>query len=451
MRNTFMILFLLSVCLNLSAQEPCKRCDNIEFNWFRNIKDSVCAQIKQQTVFLDSCFDSDSTKFVLVTDFTFRRKFANEFAEILIQENSFSNLNRHASLKVDDNESKVSFSPFVFRNGKVGFSRLKFYGSVEFAAEINDQQIFKLFDKDGLNRSFQLNVNFNYIPNFWNGGNFIANSRQYHQFSYWRECAREKICSNYEKIFDSSDTCGNVTSLADEVESFCDTSKFRDKIWNKFADYEEKLARGYWTKDLKSWFSLALTPYGYTENNGVDINTANLKRLDYYSPAFKLIFNQLLNYLCTNRSLYWNVWLDLKQKNSFSERNPLKWNNVLRLSDTTFAIKEIKDAYLYDPANYTLRFLPSFGGQFIYIHSFKLLEIGIDLTYKYSILPRLRPGENNYKKNTLTAGIIFPFDNKDGERLINFEPYFSFSFFSAKDLDNEKFIGLKFSVPIFSR
>ena len=451
MKPVLFLLLSVIIANNLSAQDTCKPCSRIEFSLFKEIKDSVCTQIKRQTDSLNARHARDTNKFKLVTDFTFRRTFSKEFAEILIQENTFSNLNRHASLKIDEDESKVSFIPFVFRNGKLGYDPLKFYGSFEFSAEINDQQIFKLFDKEGLNRSFQLNVNLNFIPNFQNKGFFVASPPQYNQFAYWRECARQKICADYDEILNPTDTCENVTALLDEVESLCDTTDFRRKIWDKFADAEEKLAKGYWTQNLKSWFTLVITPYGHTENNGLDTTTKQLKELNYYSPAGRIVFNQLRNFLCTERSLYWNVWAEIKRKSSFTGVDPVKWNHILRLSDTTFSTSETKDAYNYDPANYTLKYLPSFGGQFIYIHSFPILKVGIDITYKYDRLPRPVAGEEDYAKSTITAGILFPFNNKDGKRTINFEPYYSYSFFSRSELESESFIGLKFSIPIFSK
>lgn len=138
MRCVFLV-YCIVFAIQLDAQDKCKGCDSVEFKLFQVVKDSVCTQIRRHTESLDVRHGRDTAHFNLITDFTFRNKFSKEFAEILIQENSFSNFNRHASFKIDENESKVNFSPWVFHNDDLGFNPLKFYGSLEFSAEINDQ------------------------------------------------------------------------------------------------------------------------------------------------------------------------------------------------------------------------------------------------------------------------------------------------------------------------
>lgn len=464
-RNIYLMAFIF-VFSNLSFAQLCS-CGNKDedcvcksFYTLRNnaiqAKNTICSKIGNELYTMQKQNDSTIKKGKLITDYTFRRTFINDFAKVVLQENSFASQVRHADLTIDEDKSKFSFSPFVFHNPNLIYKPLTYFGSLQFTGTIDDNAIFKAFDKSGLNRSFDVKLNFNIVPNFWNGTNFKTRGKEncLRKFNALRECAYYEICKdNYNEYDILLDSCRKINELTDKLDVLCDTSQLKENILNRFADTEQKLSSPFWTRSSKTWFTISASPYGYQEYAALDIYKKTLVNKDHYSPSGSVAFNRLVNWLGSGNSFYFNLLAEVAWKNSFADKTTSTWNSYNKLSDSTFNTIETKDVYAYDSLNYSEKFLPNFSGQLIYICKDLIfgMPMGIDITGKIQVLPALTKGSSDYQKNVLTIGLIFPFDDKDGNRIINLEAFYSLSSYSTKKLKKEEFFGLKFSLPIFSK
>lgn len=477
MRNklTFTFILLMLLSKNMQAQIcecPKPNCICKDFRILCDsdliIKERTCKEIFNELDSIKKQHPKDSSKKVskLITNYTFRKKFRNDFAKILIDENTFSSLNVHASLKVDENKSKVSFSPFVFHNRNLDFRPFTYFGSIELAATVDDDQIFKVFDKDGVNRDFNVNINFNWIPNHIKlfRRRFPLNWSSYRKnicfdkYIKLVECARIKVCEDYdEKINSLKDSCNKIDDWVGLLDELCDTAALRKGIWNKFSEMEDKLSSGFWTWNNKAWVSFSLSPYAYKEYNALDTLNKTLIDKSRARVSAKVVLNMLHNNVRNDKAIYFNLWSELAWKNSFTEQSTTKWNQYKNISDSTINILKTKDIYVYDSVNYAEKYLPNLGAQFIAItdfcwHHFDIkFPIGIDITYRVNFLPALTKTENDYQKHIITEGLVFPFNDKDGKRTINIEVFHSNTIFSTDKLPDENFWGVKFSVPIFSK
>lgn len=404
--------------------------------------------MKDLTLNRDGKIDSSKTRYAsLVTDYTFNRRFNKEFANILTGENSFSSLSKYATLNVDEDNSKVSFSPFTFKTKETIDNPVNWFGSLGFNAEIDGNNIFTLFNKSGYNKNFEVVANVNWI--FKRSAKFIITDEESKSITYKEKAILEEIKEDYCNLLEK--TRNSQKAMIDNQSKFSSMEKLEKSILDKYADYEEKLAEDYWSVSSKHWLNLSVTPYGYATNEAIDLSINQIISKDYSGPSGKFSYNYLRTNVKKETSSYINVLGDIKNKNSFTGLTPSTWNQITRLSDTTFLIADTKNVFNYD-STYTSRYLPSLTLQVIQTFHVKLLGskflIGIDLNNKIDMLVPTVNGGENLVKNIFSGGLIIPLTNSEGERKINIEIFYKTTNFINASIDNTDMFGVKFSVPI---
>ncbi len=232
---------------------------------------------------------------------------------------------------------------------------------------------------------------------------------QYDCFNNLRACAQQRICEEFETLLNKlSDPCTNVSDLIDDADVLCDPSKIRKYLWDKFADTEKALSAGYWKTKSKEWLTISGVPVGYREYNGLNSVSKTVTNIDFYGPSLKVAFNYLHTNVSNGTARYFNGWASIDRLNSFAEQTATTWNQLTWLSDSSQNVTATKDVYNYDSVNYTMKYLPAAGAQYIQFFSVYKYLVGVDLTYRFDVFPRLLLTSKDYFKHTLTGGIVFP-------------------------------------------
>ncbi len=385
-----------------------------------------------------------SEKSNLVNPYTFKRRFSKEFSNVLNGQNSFSTLNKYATLDINQANAKVAFSPYTFKSKDLYNKPFKFFGSIGLNGEIDNDNVFTIFNTNGYNKKFEVVGNFNFVINKNSGSKFIPPPDAYYEDNHK---VLDAIQSDFYNLIDKSTT--NEITKIDNKAALSSPDDAKKAILEKYADYEEKLSKDYWTNSLKNWVNISVAPYGWGVNNVLDTTNSIIKK-QYYNASIKASYNILLTNVKKETSFYFNILGELSNKSSYTGLTPAVWNQIKRLSDTTYLISDTKNVFSYD-SSYTLKYLPSFSVQMIKTFKIKDFLFGIDINNKMDFLvPNTKSG-SNIVKNTFSYGLIIPFTNEAGERKINIEVFHQIGTFINSPIDGTNLVGVKFSVPILEK
>ena len=380
----------------------------------------------------------------LVTDYTFRRTFADEFAKIISTDNFSTSATKYATINIDEEKSTFAFSPWVQHWGDQEKGEpLTSYFNLSIKGEVNSDDIATLFNDKGFNRNLQIGFNYNYLLN---------KSSRFHDVSAadMRQFRDDKksLLSDVETYYtDLLTTPAKPLSFLENKEALTSINGLNKAFIKKFSEAEEKLAAPHWTAASFYWMGASGT-LGYTTQNALNTTTNELTIIQYLSPSFMVSGNMFRNGPNSIVSFYGNIYIKADTKNSFTGKDPVSWNRIGKIDDSTILIQEKKDVFNYDPKDYSKKFLPTIGAQAILMIKDK---VGLDISVKHEWLVKSSTEVKAPQKTNQSYGLVFPFNDKDGERTINIEVFYSHDTFNLASLSGNDFWGAKFSIPMFSK
>jgi|GEM_PF-5461940 len=386
----------------------------------------------------------------LVTSYSFHRLFGKDFAKILSADNSSNAGSMYASLSLDQDKSTFDFSPFTFDIGnyKSG-NKLYATGNVYIKGQINSDEVATFFNSDGFNRNFTIGGNLKIVISKGSGNTYSANEPTKTYFRGQQNAIADELCEKYTTIVNTAK--GDAILNANNIDILQKPTALRKKMKEEFSDMELKLADKLWTRITRQWINVK-AEFGYTSTGTYDIYTKKAGSKEVINSNFGLGYNFFTKHIKSNLSVYFNQSVLLKRKNSFSDITAKSYNTINKIDDTTFFIYEKKDLYMYDSTTYKEAFTPATTTDLILMWENEKLPFGIHTGLNIDF-PLIEKGTGSTPtKYSQTYGIIFPFNNKEGERTINIELFYSHQTFADKTATpGTELWGAKFAVPIFSK
>lgn len=396
----------------------------IQFFCFGQNKSSIDANILK-----------DTSK--LVSNYTFKRLVQKDFATITTGENSFSKIGKYATLDINSDESKFYFSPLVFISKQDPLEGpFKSIHSIDISGAINSSNVFDFKKKNTVSLSYSLTKVFDKYK-------FLPSSKDVELLQRVRGAAIDKL----EEAKENALT--NVLDSLDNADFINSPKKYKKKLLETIADYEENWADDKWTKKKISWLKINFTLLSF--DNFYLLDNTNPSSYDspisesIFVPALNISYNSFRNYSNLRSEFYYSIWLKGSIKHTLSEFSETsEWVKYEKLSDTTFVTADKNDVYILNEADLEKKFKIDFGAQIVYLfHLTAKVKAGIDISGSYKSLV----ASSGANATNLSIGIIFPFLDKDGEATINIEPFYSFTKFSNIELDNKNFWGVRFGLP----
>lgn len=395
-----------------------------------------------------------------VSDHTYRRYFTKGMAKVLSLDNAINGIARYAALSVDDDKSTFSFSPLAARihgpENPVRPQRVTFgYINTFVKGKVTSDGFAELAKGGKWNKEFT--AGFSLVVWYGSGGGdwyMTASEDQCKQtklqnFRRVQQALPTEICRKYQGKIDDI-VNGDVSAYVESSEDLEDCDGVQTAMRKEYSDIEEKLAEPFWKGKWRWWVSL--TPeYGYKGLAVLDTGKqAGAEEKSLPTGSVKLSGNLLVQRenWPGKPSFYFSLAAALTQRNMFSDMSTQSWNKYVQQKDTSFLITDSKDVYWYDGRDIDQKLLPTFSGQLVGIWNWKKFGIGYDISLSYDMLYSM-PGIDN-SKITESYGLVFPFNDKEGERTINLTLFYQHSTFSLSTVDAIELVGVRFAVPIFS-
>lgn len=390
----------------------------------------------------------------LVTDYTFRKEFATDFSRILLNENSLSSATNYATVKVDKEKLSVTFSPFNYVLGgwknffwKPEEGPVRVFGNISFKGDVNGNDVTKFFTKDGFMKGYEV-IFTNNILVFTGGGNNF-NVPVAPAFRSLQNNIADAVAADY-KVFGVI-TEANVVKYIKNRKALKDAASLHKAMRSAYSEQETELAKNEWKSEFKHWVGLSIG-VGQKTYNRYNVKKGVTEDATYFNPSVQSSYNIFYQSLTRKWTGYFNIGIEFRQKNIFTGKSPLSWNKMQNANDTSFIVSEKKDVYLYDSTTYAEQFLPAVGAQLILLKDWSKLPLGVDISLRNEwLVPLATSGLKNSTKFTENYGIVFPINNKAGERAVNVEVFYAHVKYSDPKQNNEDFWGAKFAVPIFSK
>jgi hypothetical protein len=396
-------------------------------------------------------FDTNTKRFYnpneryLVTTYTFRRLAQNDFASIIIGENGFSKIGRYATLNINVDESRFYFSPITFIHHQDPFDGpFKAIHSIELSGEVNDGNIFNLSSKNTLKGGYSYTRVYNYY-------NFYPKSRDTLFHDQMIKIVYDKWKGKYQKAYTDF---AEFLSLAEDLDTTDFSRKGKRRIQNAFFKDLYAIEVNYyndkWTRKRIDWLKVNLSPLGWSNFTIIDPDhvATQVAPIDksIYAPSVRVSYNFLWTYPQSGHQLYLSAWVGGAQKHSLSEiSNPVQWYQFQKINDTTFTVSDEKKVYSIRESALLKRIRPDAGLQFIYLFEVaQKFSMGVDLASSFSGL--VTPDGGAFI-NRSSFGLLFPFQDKNGEASINFELFYQLKSFTKMEMNRSDLLGIKFGLP----
>lgn len=390
----------------------------------------------QTKSYTDSSVLKDNGK--LVSNYTFRRLIQKDFSKITTGDNGFSKVGKYATLDVNSDESKFYFSPLVFVSKQDPLDgSFKRVHSIDISGSINSSNIFDFKKKNTVTLGYSLTIvcdNYKYNPD--------DNDKDL------KLKIREAAIKKMEKIGAAAND--NVLDKLDNADILSDPKKYKKKLLETIADYEENWAADLWTRKRINWWKFNLNAVSfdnfYIVDNGNTGSYESPISKSLFTPSLNVSFNSLKTYTKKNMQLYYSGWVKLGIKHSLSEFSETsEWIKFQKLTDLTYITADKNDVYAIPESDLKSKLKPDIGAQLTWLFNINpAIKTGIDVSATYkSIVSSV----NNSNAIKLSVGVIFPFTDKNGETSINIEPFYAYTRFSNIDMANKNFWGVRFGLP----
>jgi hypothetical protein len=397
----------------------------------------------------------------LVSDHTYRRYLAKGMAKVLSFDNSVNSGNRYATLSVDEDKSTFSFSPAVVRLGgheqsSGAMSTTWGYLNTFLKGKVNSDGVAEIFSGDKWNREFTAGVSFVWLLGS-GGGDFFSDCKDdpceqigVENFRAIQQALPDILCKKYQRII-TAVQAGNEAAYIQYAEALEDCDALHEAMRKEYSDIEEKLAEPLWTLQWRHWISLA-PEYGFAGFALVDTviqNGAQERR--HGAGQVRLAYNMLIQpkKWFGKPSFYLSPSITVRRRNQFSELSTQSWNKFTAFKDTSLLFTDEKDVYVFDGGTIEHKFLPTLGMQAVGIWNWKKFGIGFDISLMHEWL-YTRPNTDDNRKTVQSYGIVFPFNDKEGEPTVNITLFYQRNSYKLASMETENLLGLRFAVPIFS-
>ena len=377
------------------------------------------------------------TDSILVSDYTFNRLAYREFARITTGDDAFSKVQRYASLSIKPEESKFYFSPLILTNyNSSSANRLQHIVAVDASGTISNDNVFKLKDF----RTLKLGVSYTYVLNKWG----------FSSLNYADRTNRKSLldCIKNKAIQTKGDMCSKYIHDGDEAER---AQAAEDAFLSEYSEAEEKWADNdgwnakniYWIKanvNVLSW-----DHFKYY-NPTLPSSLINLSDTTVFTPSGSVVLSYYRISKNSKLRLYGTISGGISMRHQISEVGQAEdWNKYNKINDSIYLAKDNQSIYALSE-NVKTKATPDFGVQLIGMYDFsKAIRLGLNISAQYK---GLVIGNGSASMITTDYGIVFPFLDKDGNTSINVEIFYQNDFYNNIQLDNNKFWGARFSLPI---
>lgn len=380
----------------------------------------------------------------LITGYTLNRSFAKEFAKILSIENAKNGATKYATLELDKTKGTFDFAPIVYRLGNYHNGNWMGYGNIHLKGQLGSEAT-PIYNSKGLNKAFQIGSTINFLIGY--NSNFYemtAGSQREKDFDKLQRDLKDEV----KTTFTAKIAARTPASLIENRKILEDPDELRKAMWDSYSDNEEKLAEEEWTWKIRQWLSIGADGGGQVQ--GIIYNSSKTVADSlFWSATIRASYNYFMQKIWDDAkaSFYVTNSIELTRKNSFADLTPQTWNRISKISDTTFLTSEQKSVYNYD-STYKEGFAPNISCQVLGIFEFTGFAIGFNVSGRAEY-PITNKGNNSLPtKYVQSYGIVFPFKNKDGDRAINVEFFYSHQSYADKKVNGSELWGIKFAIPL---
>lgn len=383
-------------------------------------------------------------KNMLVSWYTWKTICKSDFSTLTGLDNT-ATVGKYAALNVNQTNSTFTFSPIII-NPSVLYNKFAFIQSVDFAGTVDKSNALDLKNWRTVSLSYSVTWIFKQDYRFDDSQRGKPGFKpSYNDYKTLYDELELKFMLNY--------FASNRSKIEKLNHPEFDTIKTLHQAWlDSVARYEKLMIKDAWTGKRFGWIKATGTPLSFDNANYIvtgDTSTYS-KPLSkaYYTPGLMISANYYWG-LHSGWNFFASAFIQGVYKDTFTDvYSATEWDNNTRLTDSTVLKKDSKSVYQVNDHNIKQKIRPNYGLEgIVLLPASSYIGTGLDLSITYNGLISNQANHNTGWLQTMQAGLIFSFKDKNGGSTINVEPYYQDKRYRDYTTANAHVWGVKLSIP----
>lgn len=383
----------------------------------------------------------------LIWERGFRNLIKQTFGKLILGAENTSKIGRYGTLDLSGKPA-FDFSPLTIESNTSNGVYQDIF-ALNFSGKLNNDGILKLKDW----RDLSVGISYVKIINNWTS--FKSIDRVDTLRCIYKRRTEKKIvelCEGYKEKFEAA-----CDSSCPRVQTAKEKHKLVKGFVDDFIELEIEAAEDLWKSKNFWWWNVTAKA---TRDQVKYIYAPELADGDFepqkktvFAPSATIALNYFTQKNNSTGSFLFSVWAGAQRKHALSDVfEPNDFQPFHAINDSVYQTKNLESVFVTDFVDLKKRMEFDFGfrcvGMLDISSAQRKKAVGLSLTFSRLGLV----GEESFSSLFRTeAGLVIPFLKEDGTSTFNLELFYRIDNFSNFLADNDRFLGVRFNVPISGR